>query len=471
MLFNSPTFFFFLIITFIVYYISWFKKQQLLILIVASLIFYSFERVEFVLLLLLSAMINILSSYFVVYGNNQNRKIIAVSGLTLNIILLIFFKYSPLLSQTLFPENSSIGEFLLYIPLPIGISFFTFEGISLVVDVWKEKYCKGETIVSKSLAEHAKKTIFFISFFPHLIAGPILKAHDFYPQISCKLFKDIDWESAFKSLIVGYFLKMVVADNLKDFTMYMAYPNYETQSSLTLLSYVWAYSCQIFADFAGYSLIAIGLGMLFGYSLNKNFNFPYISISFKEFWKRWHISLSTFLMEYLYFPLGGNRKGKWRTYFNLVLTMTIGGLWHGVGWTYALWGLLHGLILGIERFFLKKDPSTRSVFSKIISVFFVFWTVSFFWLFFKIPNIEHVLGFMKNILTNVYMENYTHLDNISAILIYSSPVVLYHLAYILNSKKIFFKFFKKIEPAIYGILIFLSITNSGTIDSFIYFQF
>lgn len=200
-----------------------------------------------------------------------------------------------------------------------------------MLDVFREKKSNSKRIVPASLREHAGRTILFISFFPHLIAGPILKANDFYPQISHKKFNQINWERSFKTLVLGYFFKMVVADNLMDFTSSIIYPEY--QSSLTLLAMLFGYSFQIFADFAGYSLIAIGLAKLFGYNLMENFNFPYISSSFKEFWKRWHISLSTFLMEYLYFPLGGNRKGKVRTYINIMTTMILGGLWHGAAWS------------------------------------------------------------------------------------------------------------------------------------------
>lgn len=372
MLFNSFIFIILLVSTFLLYYTPQLKKSQLLILIVSSLVFYSYDQFEFVLLLLLSAGINILTSYYVVYGNIKNKKALALTGVIANLCILAFFKYSPLISTTFLNPKDSIGNFLLHIPLPIGISFFTFEGISLVIDVWKEKYIENKRIVNSSLIKHAQHTLFFISFFPHLIAGPILKAHDYFPQIGQKYFKDIQWESAFKNLITGYFLKMVVADNLKDFTFWMTYPYMEKFSSLTLVSMLFGYSIQIFADFAGYSLIAIGLAKLFGYEFNINFNFPYIATSFKEFWKRWHISLSTFLMEYLYFSLGGNRKGKTRTYVNLIITMTLGGLWHGAAWSYAAWGLAHGLILAIERFFTNNKPDSSTMLVTLFKGILVF---------------------------------------------------------------------------------------------------
>ncbi|HEY4800384.1 MAG TPA: MBOAT family O-acyltransferase, partial [Bacteroidia bacterium] len=295
--------------------------------------------------MIFSPAVNIITSYYITYGTRFNKKAIAIIGVASELAVLVFFKYSPLFAKTFFNETSSIGQFLIMIPLPIGISFFTFEGISLVVDVFTEKYFDRKKYVSVSLMEHAKNIYCFISFFPHLIAGPIVKAHDFLPQIKSKLFKDIDWHSSFKTLCTGYFMKMVVADNLKNFTFWIAFPYFKGYSTISLLVMLVGYSFQIFADFAGYSLIAIGLAKLFGYNLMQNFNFPYISTSFSEFWKRWHISLSSYLKEYLYIPLGGNKKGTGRTYLNLIVTMFLGGLWHGAAWSYAIWGLWHGCAL------------------------------------------------------------------------------------------------------------------------------
>lgn len=469
MLFNSFIFIILLAITFGLYYIPRLGKYQILILIAASLIFYSYDQPAFVLLLLFSAGINIITSYYVVYGNPKRRKILALGGVIVNLCALAFFKYSPLISSSLLSPTSSIGNFLLHIPLPIGISFFTFEGISLLIDVWKEKYVDNKRIVNKSLSKHAQHTLFFISFFPHLIAGPILKAHEFFPQIKQKYFREIQWNNSFKDLVTGYFLKMVIADNLKDFTSWVSYPTFDNFSTLTLLVLLFGYSIQIFADFAGYSLIAIGLAKLFAYNFNINFNFPYISTSFKEFWKRWHISLSTFLMEYLYFPLGGNRKGRLRTYLNLILTMVLGGLWHGAAWSYALWGMCHGLVLAIERFITNNSSNkpNHPVISFVKGAF-VFTTVSSFWLFFMLPDINHVFAFAESLVCNVSKSN--HHPFISFVLVYTSPVILYHILYLCKEKPIWNKI-KRIEYVFYAIMLFLIATNSGPTKSFIYFQF
>ncbi|HMG66196.1 MAG TPA: MBOAT family O-acyltransferase, partial [Chitinophagaceae bacterium] len=316
------------------YYIpvNFFRKgnTQLLVLIAASIIFYGYFKPSLLFLLAFSGAVNVITSYFVSYGAPKYRLFLASVGVIVNLAVLAFFKYSPLIATSFFDTGHGIGAFLLTIHLPIGISFFTFEGISLVVDTYKgHKDDKFKNLVHESFAIHIRNSFFFIVFFPHLVSGPILKAHDFIPQIGQKFFKHIEWNYCFRLLVAGYFLKLVVADNLNDFTSSLIYPGFMSFSTLDLISMLLGYSFQIFADFAGYSLIALGLASLFGYRLMQNFNFPYISASFSEFWRRWHISLSTFLKEYLYFPLGGNRKGKLRTYINLFITMVLGGLWYG----------------------------------------------------------------------------------------------------------------------------------------------
>jgi alginate O-acetyltransferase complex protein AlgI len=467
MLFNSFVFIGLLIITLILYYLPPLSKYQLATLIISSLVFYAYHQPVLVLLLLFSVTINIFSSYLVVYGNTRYRKIFAISGVSLNLAVLSFFKYSPLFARTFFRETSSIGEFLLTIPLPIGISFFTFQGISLVVDVFKEKYFSGRDVVPESLMEHARRITIFKAFFPQLISGPIVKAHDFIPQIRHKSISDINTEVCFRNLVMGYFLKMVVADNLKDLTFWMTYPYFESQSGIPLLAMLFGYSCQIFADFAGYSLIAIGLAGLFGYHFQPNFNFPYISMSFREFWKRWHISLSTFLMEYLYIPLGGNRKGKIRTYINLMVTMLLGGLWHGAAWSYMVWGGFHGLALSVERFLQDRIKLNHSQFIMILKGMMVFFFVTMSWLLFKLPEFSYVIKYLKTIFSNF---GPGRIDIVFYIFIYSLPVIFYHGWYLLKEKRVYISY-KKLEFALYGLMIFMIMANSGSPGVFIYFQF
>ncbi|NDW19764.1 MBOAT family protein [Dysgonomonas sp. 216] len=471
MLFTSFIFVALVIVTFFIYYFPKCLKYQPQILTVASFIFYAYNEPILLFLLLSSILINSISSYYVTYGKPKYRKLIATTGVVVNLFLLAFFKYTPLLVNTFDLLGTSVGDFLVTIPLPIGISFFTFQGISLLVDTYKENYFKAKDIVPPSFYEHAKQTFLFISIFPQLIAGPIVKAHEFLPQIKTKYIKDIDWEFCFKNVLLGYFLKMVIADNLKDYTFIITYPHFEGYHSVALLVTLLGYSCQIFADFAGYSLIAIGLSATFGYKLRDNFNFPYISTSFKEFWKRWHISLSSFLMEYLYIPLGGNRKGRIRTYFNLFITMLLGGLWHGAAWSYVIWGGFHGLALCIERVFMnmrKSKPTFNGFWMKNFKRILIFTFVSFAWLLFKLPEFNHVIKFFQTVLSR--SEVPINVNLCSRILMFCLPIFIYHMFYLLKKYPIFNKI-KRFEYVFYAIMLFLICTSSGSAGAFIYFQF
>ena len=475
MLFTSQIFFVLLAVTFILYYVPLVKQFQIYILVISSLIFYGYFNPVLLLLLLVSILLNTTGSYFIYYGNFKFNKIVLYTCVTSNLLILIFFKYSPLFVKTLFVTNSSVGQFLLTIPLPLGISFFTFEGISLLVDTARNQTNPDPAnnfTLKKSFARQLTETSLFISFFPHLIAGPILKAADFLPQIGAKLFKNINWGHCVKLLITGYFLKMVVADNLKQQVAYLDYPYFLNLPSSVSLTMIFGFSMQIFADFAGYSLIALGLAALFGYRLNINFNYPYISASFTEFWQRWHISLSSFLKKYLYFPLGGNRKGKARTYFNLFIVMFLGGLWHGAAWSFAAWGFCHGLLLATERLFgdmgIKSNP-TRLY--KALKIALVFLSVTFLWILFRMQGIMPVVKYLNSIYHNVNIPLTPVWDKVIVyIAIYSVPVILYHAYYLykVNGKK---NEYLRFEPVFYGIMLFLIFTNSGISGSFIYFQF
>ena len=209
MLFNSFIFLGLLLITFLLYYFVKSARSQIGILVISSLIFYAYDQPGLVILLLFSAGLNIAISYYIANDLVDKKKQLAIFGVLLNLAVLAFFKYNPLFSKSILEQDSSIGRFFLNIPLPIGISFFTFEGISLLVDVYSGKNFDNKKLIPKSFREHALHTLFFISFFPHLVAGPILKAHDFYPQIGVKKIMDIKWEMCFKHLLIGYFLKMV----------------------------------------------------------------------------------------------------------------------------------------------------------------------------------------------------------------------------------------------------------------------
>jgi alginate O-acetyltransferase complex protein AlgI len=475
MLFNSIPFVILVLVTLVIYYLPLMRRHQVLVLVAASFVFYAWERPILLLLLLASILINVVTSYFIAVDKVSRQRLWAVLGVTLNLGLLLFFKYSPLFAKTFMGgDASSIGHFLITLPLPIGISFFTFQGISLVVEVFRDQqhrkagkaHTEPPVNVPRNFMEHLRNTALFKAFFPYLIAGPIVKAHEFYPQIGPKKFRDIHWEAAFRALTIGYFLKMVIADNMKDATFWIEYPFFMNDSGLALAALLFGYSMQIFADFAGYSLIAIGLGYLFGYVLPTNFNFPYISRSFSEFWTRWHISLSTWLREYLYIPLGGNRKGKLRTYLNLFIVMFLGGLWHGAAWSYAVWGTFHGTALAVERLVKNRIRFPNHWISEVFRVLVVFSFVTLAWLLFKLPRIEHVFAYL-----NVMFRNYaaTRYLIVACVLTYSAPVIAYYAWHLL--KRQWGPQMQKYEFLLLGALLVGIALNSGSPQKFIYFQF
>jgi len=470
MLFNSLDFAVLMLATFGLYYLPFLRSFQVVILILSSFVFYAYNQPYLLALLIFSASINTVTSYLTEHF--KQKRLFASIGVISNLAILCSFKYSKLLFYTFFHVNtthSAFADFIISIPLPIGISFFTFQGISLVVDVFRKHESNRfkQMSIERKFIPHLTKTFFFICFFPQLVAGPIVKAHQFLPQIKTKYFHNIDIDHVFRMLVAGYFLKMVVADNLKDQTFWIAYPWFEGLSSTTLIILLFAYSMQIFSDFAGYSLIAIGVASLFGYSLPTNFNFPYIAQSFSEFWQRWHISLSTWLRDYLYFPLGGNRTGVFNTYRNLFLVMFLGGLWHGAAWSYAAWGTWHGLALAVERHF-RQDKQKESVIPvKIFKILFVFSFVSISWMFFKLNNFSHVISFVSSVVRNVAIhESWL---KIAMCIIYSLPIVGYHLYYLASTKTNALS--KRYKFIIYSLMLLCIVLNSGDPGEFIYFQF
>ncbi len=501
MLFNSLTFVIFFLVTFFIYYLPYCRHIQVLILVVASLIFYAWSSPWLLVLLLLSILINGVVSFKVANAGKPKQLFWAILGIAVNLSILGLFKYGALLNNfftNIFQASNRAEEgiihLLLQLPLPIGISFYTFEGISLLVDVLHnqdktlaEGGRKKSFYSNSSLSNHLLNTSFFISFFPHLIAGPILKANNFYPQIEPKYLRDISWGIVFRTLVVGYFLKMVVADNLKDYTFWISFPHYQGFGTVTNLVFLFGYSIQIFADFAGYSLIAIGLAKALGYTLPENFDFPYISCSISEFWRRWHISLSTWLRDYLYFPLGGNRKGKMRTYVNLMIVMTLGGLWHGAAWSYAVWGIFHGVGLAAERFLGLNEQSNKAqqqskpiwqqFLLDLIRVLGVFSFVSIGWLLFKLPNFGQAVDFLVTLGKNIGFP--LSIIKILPILVFSLPVIIYHIPYFptfhnyranrLNQTKS--NVWRICRNLTLGLMLALIFLNSGSSNEFIYFQF
>ncbi|MBI2809753.1 MAG: MBOAT family protein [Candidatus Melainabacteria bacterium] len=315
---------------------------------------------------------------------------------------------------------------------------------------------------------HVRNTSLFFSFFPHLAAGPIVRPHQFYPQIGPKQFKDIDWTCAIESLIVGYFFKNVVADNLAIQTRPFLLA-FETFSGKDILAGLLGYSARIFADFAGYSLIAIGLAALLGYKLPVNFNFPYRSQSLSEFWTRWHITLSTWIRDYLYIPLGGNKKGEFRTYINLLLVMLLGGLWHGGKIGFAVWGLYHGLGLCVERALGLSHKSSKSKLLVLLKVVGVFLFITAGWVLFVVP-LSMVRQWFETIPAHWSFDFFA--EHIFLVCLFSFPVLVWHVVDLClerSQKKAMSN--NRSRDFVLAIMVFLVITNSGVPQDFLYFQF
>jgi len=424
--------------------------------------------------LVFSGSINAVSSYLICHSKALKvQKRAAVIGVVFNLLVLGAFKYNGMLGDLLFESigvQHELVDLFVLLPLPIGISFYTFQGISLVVDVFRQSRGDKEPWhieIPKSFTQHYRDTLFFISFFPQLVAGPIVKAHDFLPQIGTKLMKEIDWEYTFRILVLGYFLKMVVADNLQNQTFWIAF--YDIQSTLTLFVMMFGYSVQIFADFAGYSLIAIGVASLFGYKLPQNFDFPYLSRSFGEFWKRWHMTLGLWLKEYLYIPLGGNRRGELRNYLNLMVVMVLGGLWHGASVNYLLWGAFHGSLLVAERIFSHFIVLPKHRVINVLQILLVFSLITFGWLFFQL-DMQGFLGFSHALVNNMHVNHNRGI--LMMIFFYAFPVLVYYANYVLSVRSTMYQ--TKVEPFmpyVYGLMLFAIIFQSGNANAFIYFQF
>jgi alginate O-acetyltransferase complex protein AlgI len=480
MLFNSWTFAVFLPLVFALHYASRRAAWQVGVLTLASFVFYGWHTPWLVFLLILSTAINAQAAQWLMSSGvtGGRRRAVLVGALAFNLGALAFFKYFGLLVRTLVPESwrGSMPGWFAEVPLPIGISFYTFQGISLVMESWQAGTAGFPGLHPprgpREMMGFHGRIWFFKAFFPQLIAGPIVKAADFFHQIGPKRLGQIDWAGAVRKLILGFFLKMVVADNLKEATSVLSYPQFLDLPRTNLWLLLYGYSFQIFADFAGYSFIAQGLARLFGYELPLNFDHPYLSTSITEFWRRWHLSLSSWLREYLYIPLGGNRHGEVRTYVNLFLVMFLGGLWHGAAWSYAVWGTGHGLLLALERLtgIGRADPSKLPAWRRVLGIAVTFHLVSLLWLLFQLPDIRHAAAYVRCLFTNPggLLPQYGFV-----IVLFGTPVALHHLWGATRAwrERCGPLWAGRLDVAVHAVLFFLVLVNAGTPGDFIYFQF
>ena len=361
-----------------------------LVIIGASYFFYAFWNWKLAFLLFTSVLLNWGTGRLIErYRGTTGQRYAVTAGVALNLLILGFFKYFGWFTVEMNALLRAAGlarEIALFeIVLPVGISFFTFQGISYIVDLHRGDLDRARPLID---------VMFFISFFPHLVAGPIVRAASFLPQLE----KPPNPQRVFVGLgmlliLWGVFKKAVVAHWLALNLVDKAFFDPTAYGSIDLLAAVYGYAVQIYCDFSAYSDIAIGVAALLGYRFQRNFNQPYRAETLGDFWRRWHMSLSSWLRDYLYIPLGGNRAGGWRTYRNLLLTMVLGGIWHGAAWKFVIWGALHGGMLGAERFVsnLSATPvlpqAERPVWLRALSVLLVFHFVCFCWIFFRADSV------------------------------------------------------------------------------------
>ncbi|WP_295670701.1 MBOAT family O-acyltransferase [uncultured Mucilaginibacter sp.] len=334
--------------------------------------------------------------------------------------------------------------------LPIGISFYTFHSLSYTIDIYHKKIEPTRDYIAYAS---------FVCFFPQLVAGPISRAKDMLPKLLRK--REIDAEkmtSGLSQMILGFFKKMVVADSI-GVMVDSTYSNLHVVSDLQILFATVFYSFQIYCDFSGYTDIALGLGKMFGIELRVNFNRPYFSRNFSEFWERWHISLSSWLRDYLYIPLGGNRKGKLFTYRNLMITMLLGGLWHGASYNFIIWGGLHGLYLVVQRQFKFKLPNA-------IAIVLTFALTTLAWVFFRSHSFNDSIYIIKHIV---------HMKSHQVLLQFEIAKLVYVILVLLAMDIFFFNYFEKnsYKSFIINIVLLVHIILFATFSSnaFIYFQF
>ena len=402
MLFNSIDFAIFLPIVFTLYWVlrNQLKLQNLLI-VVASYIFYGMWDWRFLFLILFSTVVDYTMGILIERNDSKNKKKLFLwISILVNLGFLGYFKYSNFFLENFVYAFSFLGQDLkfrgLEIVLPVGISFYTFQTLSYTIDVYRKKLSPTKDFIAFSA---------FVSFFPQLVAGPIERATHLLPQFYRK--RKFDYKLAvngMRQILWGLFKKVVIADNCAQFANQI-FNNYEDYSGSTLILGAVFFTFQIYGDFSGYSDIAIGISRLFGFDLMRNFAYPYFSRDIAEFWRRWHISLSTWFRDYLYIPLGGSRGGMWMKIRNTFIIFLVSGFWHGANWTFIVWGALNALyflpllLSGKNRNHLEVVAYDKSLpsFKEILQIGVTFGLTVFAWIFFRAENLGHAFGYISRI--------------------------------------------------------------------------
>ncbi len=473
MIFNSLPFIIFLPIVFIIYWSLRNKnlKYQNSILLIASYIFYGWWDWRFLSLIAFSTVVDYIIGIKIDNSKTKKeKKNFLLVSLIVNIGLLGFFKYFNFFISSFEESINSLGftfdTWTLNIILPVGISFYTFQTLSYSIDIYKGKIKHTKDFISFAV---------FVSFFPQLVAGPIERASHLLPQFLKK--REFNYRTAITGVSLisyGFFKKLVIADRLAIYVN-SVFGDIENANTISLVFGIIFFSFQIYADFSGYSLIARGISKLLGFDLMINFNKPYLANSIPDFWRRWHISLSTWFRDYLYIPLGGNRVSILRNYYNLIIVFLVSGLWHGANWTFVIWGALHG-IYQIVYLQYKKSINTKYTKTKIrqfADVLLVYFFVTFAWIFFRANSLNHAIAYINKIIEFDFSLN---LVQISAekgplnLLISMLVIVMLYLSYLLPNNMSFKKVHSHIAFNVITILIIFLIGINGKAE-FIYFQF
>lgn len=399
-------------------------------------------------------------------ATRREKTALLATSLVVNLGMLVFFKYN--IYSELWSELSGAPFDPSKVFLPVGISFFTFQSLSYTIDVYR-----GELKSLDNILDYA----FFVTFFPQMVAGPIVRAADFIPQIHKEpLVTREDFGRGIFLIGTGLFKKAVISDYISANFVDRVFDSPLQYTGMENLFAVYGYAMQIYCDFSGYSDMAIGIALLIGFKFPINFDSPYQSTSITEFWRRWHISLSTWLRDYLYVPLGGNRKGRWRTYLNLMLTMLLGGLWHGAAFRYIIWGALHGLALVVERLFKENVSTAPGQFRTLLGGFFTFHFICFCWIFFRAQGMENVQNMLSQIWYNFEPQFLTSfLDGYAGVVFWVS--LGYSLHFMPSNWEIWAQktvvdapLFAKVLVTLLIIMLVMQI-KSAEVQPFIYFQF
>jgi len=473
-LFNSLTFVLFFFIVLVLHYspFSWrIKKSNLLI---ASYLFYAAWNPPFVILLWISTLVDWHVAKWIFKEQQQHkRRLLLILSLATNLGILGYFKYGEFLLENWQWLMGNLG--IVYqvpewsIILPVGVSFYTFQTMAYSLDIYLKRAKPAKSFLDFSL---------FVTFFPQLVAGPIVRPTHLIPQFEAPhlaSLKQFGWGLGL--VILGLFQKVVIADSLLSPAVEAVYGSKEALSFVDAWLGTFAFAGQIFSDFAGYSTTAIGVSLCLGFSLPTNFRFPYAAIGFSDFWRRWHISLSSWLRDYLYIPLGGNQMSNVRNYINLMLTMLLGGLWHGASWNFVIWGGLHGGFLAIERFSRKRWGQlslTKTPLFSFMLALLTFAAINVTWVFFRAKDfatssqiITSMFGFAPDNAATPLPTLYI----IEVVLVVSLLVSAHWTMRNSTLEETIAKIPSWLLTSIITLMIFTLVITQGTGNAFIYFQF